>query len=224
LRGVEGFEGLVSGAEGALRVAAFVDFLAQIATRIDAEDLWGDGPAILTAGGSAFYDIVARRFASLDLRREKSVLIRSGCYLTHDSKMYDLAFDEIARRMPDFARIGRPAPALEVWTYVQSRPEPTRALVTMGKRDAAYDPFLPEPKLWYRPGTAPRHPQALTGHVCVSLNDQHGYLDVPVDSPLRVGDMVGFGVSHPCLTFDKWRVMPIVDRDYGVVEAIRTFF
>lgn len=224
LRGVEGFEGLVSGAEGALKVTAFVDFLAKIAESVDAENLWGEPPAILTAGGSAFYDIVARRFSSLALTREKITLIRSGCYLTHDSKMYDLAFDQIAHRMPEFAREGRPQSALEVWAYVQSRPEPTRVLVTLGKRDTAYDPFLPEPKFWYRPGSAPRAPQALAGHVCVSLNDQHGYLDVPADSPLHVGDMVGFGVSHPCLTFDKWRVMPIVDRDYGVVDAIRTYF
>ena len=41
---------------------------------------------------------------------------------------------------------------------------------------------------------------------------------------LRVGDMVGFGISHPCTTFDKWDVMAVVDDDYNVVSAIKTFF
>ena len=46
----------------------------------------------------------------------------------------------------------------------------------------------------------------------------------PAESPLTVGDMVAFGVSHPCTTFDKWQYMFIVDNNYRVVSAIRTFF
>jgi D-serine dehydratase len=49
-------------------------------------------------------------------------------------------------------------------------------------------------------------------------------MKVPEDSPLAVGDMVGFGISHPCTTFDKWQVVPLVDDDYTVVSAIKTFF
>ena len=224
LRGVEGFEGLMSGAGAALRVTHFLDFLASIATMIDAEDLCADGRLMLTAGGSAFYDMVVEKFRGLNLKRPKSILTRSGCYITHDSAMYEAHFDAIAERSSMLAELGRPEPALEVWAYVQSRPEPTRVLVTMGKRDVSYDPHLPMPRLWYRPGAAPRRPQKLAGHVCVNLNDQHGYLDVPADSPLQVGDMVGFGISHPCLTFDKWQMIAFVDADYNVVDAIRTYF
>jgi D-serine dehydratase len=56
------------------------------------------------------------------------------------------------------------------------------------------------------------------------MNDQHAYLDLPADSPLAVGDMIGLGISHPCLTFDKWQVIPVVDDSYNIVSAIRTFF
>jgi D-serine dehydratase len=56
------------------------------------------------------------------------------------------------------------------------------------------------------------------------LNDQHAYLDVPPDSPLAVGDMVAVGISHPCTTFDKWRILPIVDDAYNVMDAVMTFF
>lgn len=224
LRGVEGFEGLHSGPEAALRVTHFLDFLADIARMIDAEDLCADGPMILTAGGSAFFDMVVEKFRGLNLKRPKTIMTRSGCYITHDSQMYEAHFDGIAERSNLLAELGRPEAALEVWAYVQSRPEPTRVLVTMGKRDVSYDPHLPLPKLWYRPGTSPRAPAKLSGHVCVNLNDQHGYLDVPADSPLQVGDMVGFGISHPCLTFDKWQLIAMVDGDYNVVDAIRTYF
>ena len=58
----------------------------------------------------------------------------------------------------------------------------------------------------------------------VEMNDQHLYMDVPVSAPLTIGDMVAFGISHPCLTFDKWQVIPIVDDDCNVVSAIWTFF
>jgi D-serine dehydratase len=224
LRGVEGFEGLLSGADAALRVTHFLDFLGQIATMVDAEDLCAEGPIVLTAGGSAFYDMVVDKFRGLNLKRPKTILTRSGCYLTHDAAMYEPAYDSIQQRSPLLAELGRPEQALEVWAYVQSRPEPTRVLVTMGKRDVSYDPFLPVPRFWHRPGSAPRAAQKLSGHVCVNLNDQHGYLDVPADSPLQVGDMVGFGISHPCLTFDKWPLIVFVDDDYNIVDAIKTFF
>jgi len=225
LRGVEGFEGVISGADGPAKIDAFLDFLAEIARKIDAEDLAGPGPLILTAGGSAFYDLVVAKFAALNLRRRSMILTRSGCYLTHDSRMYENAFQAIAARSPEIAARGRPAHALEVWAYVQSRPEPTRAIVTMGKRDVSHDRDLPIPLLWHRPGARSGSPAALgADHVCVALNDQHGFLDLPASSPLAVGDLVGFGISHPCLTFDKWQLIYVVDDDYRIVEAIRTYF
>jgi D-serine dehydratase len=45
-----------------------------------------------------------------------------------------------------------------------------------------------------------------------------------VVAELPVGDMVGFGISHPCLTFDKWQVLCLVDDDYTVTGAVKTFF
>jgi len=49
-------------------------------------------------------------------------------------------------------------------------------------------------------------------------------MTVPIESPLQVGDLVSFGVSHPCLTFDKWQHLYVVDDNYNVISAIRTFF
>ena len=228
LRGVEGFEGLFPGSAEAKAdaVAGFLDFLVEIAVAVEREGLFAQGPLLLSAGGSAFYDMVVARFARAGLAREVRVVTRSGCYLTHDSGLYAHAFDDLMRRSPDLARLNAgPEAALEVWAYVQSRPEPGKVLLTLGKRDVSYDE-MPVALRWFRPGGGfGRAPAALEpGHTVTGLNDQHCHMTVPARSPLAVGDMVAFGISHPCLTFDKWQVIPMIDDAYNVVGAIRTFF
>jgi len=228
LRGVEGFEGLIGGKtpeDAEAGVGGFLDFLSGIAEAAIAEDLFAPGPIILSAGGSAFYDLVVERFSRERFGCETLVLTRSGCYLTHDSLLYRRAFERLTERTPAAGRLGEGLkPALEVWAYVQSRPEPTKAICTMGRRDVSSDTDMPVPLLWYRPGdNAPPAPIALD-HVVTGLNDQHTHLALPAESPLRVGDMIAFGVSHPCTTFDKWQVLYLVDDAYGVTGAVRTFF
>jgi D-serine deaminase-like pyridoxal phosphate-dependent protein len=39
-----------------------------------------------------------------------------------------------------------------------------------------------------------------------------------------VGDVVELGLSHPCTVFDKWPLIPVVDAQERVVDAIRTVF
>ncbi len=115
--------------------------------------------------------------------------------------------DETALRLPP----GGSKPALEVWAYVQSRPESGRTILTMGKRDVSYDASLPVPLHWYRPGAMVRPEPMPRGHAVLALNDQHCHLGTPGESPLQVGDMVGFGIGHPCTTFDKWGLLMVVD-------------
>jgi D-serine dehydratase len=226
LRGVEGFEGLFHGAdadETANEVSRFLGFLIEITIDCQRCGLFAPGPLILSAGGSAFYDLVVQQFNAAGIDRDRLVLTRSGCYLTHDSVLYRDADAALRRRTPQADDLGAGLmPALEVWAYVQSRPEPQKALLTMGKRDVSYDE-LPVPLFWCRPGMAA--PQTMpASHVVSGLNDQHCHMAIPADSPLSVGDMVGFGISHPCLTFDKWQVICLVDDDYTVTGAVKTFF
>jgi len=114
-------------------------------------------------------------------------------------------------------------PALQLWAYVQSVPESMRAIVTLGKRDAAFDAGLPTPALHYRPGGSA--PAAVPGSwELTKMMDQHAYLRIAEGDDVRVGDMIGFDISHPCLTFDKWRYLPIVDGNYQVIDVAQTFF
>ena len=46
----------------------------------------------------------------------------------------------------------------------------------------------------------------------------------PAQVEIAVGDIVSFGVSHPCTAFDKWRLVYRVDDAYDVINAHETFF
>ncbi|MGC2582484.1 MAG: amino acid deaminase, partial [Acidobacteriaceae bacterium] len=114
-------------------------------------------------------------------------------------------------------------PALKIWAYVQSRPEAEKAIVTMGKRDVAFDAGLPVPALRFRPGERQPHPAPVHWRV-TKIMDQHAFLDIQPEDDLRVGDMLAFDILHPCLTFDKWRTILIVNARYDVVDIAETWF
>ena len=94
----------------------------------------------------------------------------------------------------------------------------------LGKRDIGEDVARPTPLAWARPG-ADAAPLPLSEvHRVVRLDDQHAYLDVPAESSLQPGDLIGFGISHPCTTFDKWKLLYIVDDALVVTGSVRTYF
>jgi D-serine dehydratase len=218
LAGIEVYEGVLKE-EADIR--AFLRRAVESHARLTAEGRFSRTPAILTGAGSAWYDVVAEEFATAQESAE--VVLRPGCYLTHDVGVYRAAQEEIQVRNPVARAMGSGLlPALRIWAYVQSIPEPERAIIGMGKRDAAFDAGLPEPALHYRPGTPTPRP-APTHWAVTGMMDQHAYLAIS-PGELVVGDMIGFDVSHPCLTFDKWRHIPVVDADFNVLDVIQTFF
>jgi D-serine dehydratase len=228
LRGVEGFESFLrksSPEETVLSIHSFLDTMTELARACEAEGLFRDAPILLSAGGSSSFDLVVKAFSEVKLRRPTLVLLRSGCYLTHDSLMFTAAFNQMKLRSPAIAALGEGLrPVIEVWAYVQSRPEAQLIIAGLGKRDVSHDD-MPVPLAWFRPGGGAARPSAMPpGYRITRLDDQHGYLEIPRDSPLVVGDMVGFGISHPCLTFDKWRVLHLANADYTILDTVRTYF
>ena len=223
LAGIECFEGILGDIPAVDRL---LDDVLAVAIAAAKDGLFAKhAPIVLSAGGSAFYDRVGEHFASAEFGGRPLIkLIRSGCYLTHDTLGYAASHERILRETKLKLPLGRLEAALEVWAYVQSRPEPTKAILTMGKRDVSHDAGLPAPIHWFRPGKMSKPEPMPFGHQVTALNDQHCHMAVPRESPLAVGDMVGFGIGHPCTTFDKWQLMMIVDEDYAVIDAIRTFF
>jgi D-serine dehydratase len=226
LHGIECFEGVYSGrsTDDAGKADAVLDAALAAAVAIHDAGLLATSPALLSAGGSAFFDLVAQRFGASGLPEAFTPVLRSGCYLTHDSLHYRRIFEHIRERSPELASAPGLESALEVWGSVQSRPEAGLVLVNLGKRDISHDIELPVAELWLPTGSdAPPQPVP-QDHRVASLADQHLFLAVPHTSPLKVGDLVSFGVAHPCTTFDKWPLLFVVDDDYRVLSAIRTFF
>ncbi|MBU3738448.1 MAG: amino acid deaminase [Rhodoferax sp.] len=226
LAGIECYEGSLASCrheEDRAGVAALMARLQETASDCEREDLFECDEVLLTAGGSAIFDLVADHLGS-PLNRPTRRVLRSGCYLTHDHLQYRRHLQCVGERLRMTETL---RPALEVWSVVQSCPEPGLALLSMGKRDVSYDLEMPAP-VW-RAHAGQGRAEAVPGHWSIAaLNDQHAYLKYDPGSPLaqqpQVGQRVGCGISHPCTTFDKWRWMPVVDDDYRVVDAVSIHF
>ena len=168
--------------------------------------------------------MVAEEFAEVKIGPSREVVLRPGCYLTTDAGIYKKAQERVMACNPVARQMHTSLlPALQVWAYVQSLPERGRAIIALGKRDAAFDAGLPVPVLHYRPRG--QHPApAIAGWRLTKMMDQHAYMEIGEGDDIRVGDMIGFDISHPCLTFDRWRYLALVDGDYNVLDLIETFF
>jgi D-serine dehydratase len=225
LTGVEGFEGLARAGDGGDRepvVREFLAFLIQIAAALDERDLFDSAEVLLTAGGSAFFDVVVEVLTGARLSRPTRVMLRSGCYLSEDWGLYRNALADLHARTgsssPDLE------PALEVWAQVLSVPEPGLLILSAGRRDFGQDAGNPVALTHVPRGTAERRSLRDAGWTMAAASDQHAHMSVPDHHGVAVGDLVALGPSHPCTTFDKWRTLYLVDDDYTVTETVPTFF
>lgn len=197
LVGVSGYEAALGQDGSPAARAAVREYVAELrAAVLRLAGLFETDEVVVTAGGSTYPDLVAEGLTGWSRPGVRTVL-RSGCYLAHDDGLYH-------RTSPLPLR-----PALTVWSQVASRPEPGLALVTMGRRDVSFDAGLPVPR------TLPRT-------TVTALADQHAFLRG--DDAVAVGDWLEFGISHPCTTFDRWQLIPVLADDGRVVEVVRTFF
>jgi D-serine deaminase-like pyridoxal phosphate-dependent protein len=220
LVGVGGYEGTIGTArdpDTVGRVDAFLTALAEALTRLQGQGLAAVDQPILSAGGSVWFDRVARLLGPRAADGSTSVVLRSGCYVTHDHGLYEKASPTRA----DVASAPEFRPALEVWATVVSRPEAGLVLVDAGRRDLSHDAGLPRPlRSRGRDGAV----VSLADAAVTALSDQHAFIAVHPSAQLRVGDLVALGISHPCTTFDRWPLLLATDDADVVVGAVRTYF
>lgn len=216
LRGVSGYEGALGHdrSETALgAVRTYCERLAALGER--ARDL-AEGPAWITAGGSAYPDLVAAAIAEVPGTR---AVLRSGAYIVHDSGFYrGISPLDRDRGLPEREAL---LPAMHAYARVVSQPEPGLALLDAGKRDVPFDEGLPVPLAVSDTLGGVERP--LSAEV-TALNDQHCFLRWDGEAPVAIGDVVTLGLSHPCTAFDKWRLIPVLDAGGIVTEAVETFF
>ncbi len=224
LVGVELYEGVLSE-EPAIR-----SLLQHVLARTQAlalQNKFKEPRVILSGAGSAWFDVVAEEFGNKSLANNQTlqVILRPGCYLTHDVGVYLNAEKRIQASNPVAREMGRSLlPALQLWAYVQAVPEANRAIVALGKRDAAFDAGMPITSLHYRAGISRAPQPAPSDWKITAMMDQHAFMSIPTGADIEVGDMLAFDISHPCLTFDKWRQVLLVDEAYQVTGAVQTLF
>jgi D-serine dehydratase len=224
LGGIECYEGGLARCDSehdAREVTALVRRVMEAAKACDAQGLFAGEEILLTAGGSALFDLVMPLLRTQGLSKPVRGVLRSGCYVTHDHGHYARLLAQVERREGLQSSL---LPAMEVWSLVQSVPEPGLALLTCGRRDIGFDIEMPIPLRHVARGSRVVA-DSPAGWKVSALNDQHAYLRFdPTATTPRVGDMVALGISHPCTTFDKWRWMAVVEDDWSVSGAIQTWF
>ncbi|WP_168016626.1 amino acid deaminase [Halomonas salinarum] len=229
LAGLEGYEGVVTadGGEPAVAIRRYAWRMVEAARALEEAGLIEVETALITASGSAWYDLIAEVFHEASLGACFVSVLRPGCYVVHDHGLYRQAQRGVLERQP--ALEPGLAPALEIFAQVQSLPEPGLAVVAMGKRDIGADQ-LPEALRRYREGGSGAQTLSVAGWEVVKLMDQHAFVRLPATADendggeVHIGDIVAFGASHPCLTFDKWRRVCRVDTALNVIEEMPTCF
>jgi D-serine dehydratase len=219
--GVETYEAIIAGELDA-RLNRIDKLMGEVRTLTGILDATGllepEEEILVTAGGSLFFDrVVAGLAGGWSDSRPVRIVLRSGSYVTHDGDEYE-QLSPLAGRSTGGPRLEQ---ALELWARVLSRPEPELAVLGFGRRDVAHDRALPAP-FAIRDGdrNVPIHMPDMTVY---ALNDQHARARIRADLRLAPGDRVGFHISHPCTTFDNWRLVPTVDDEYAVTGAVRCY-
>ncbi|NIF33543.1 amino acid deaminase [Enterobacter sp. Cy-643] len=220
LRGLELYEGVLHGENPQPKIEALLQEAAVLACRMER---YVDGEFLLTGAGSVWYDVVCNIWLAAEKPANCRIAIRPGCYITHDGGIYQEAQDQLMARDRIACDLGGDlVSALELVAMVQSVPESDRAIVNFGKRDSAFDAGLPQPIAHYRQGkplASPSETIETTG-----IMDQHAMLKFKPGADVQVGDILVFSTSHPCLTFDKWKALLLVDDEYNVLDELETAF
>jgi D-serine deaminase-like pyridoxal phosphate-dependent protein len=218
LAGATGFEGTICDDRTPAcldEVRAFLDRLASLTVRLRTDGLVETEEAWVSAGGSAFFDLVIERLGPSGIADR--VLLRSGSYIAHDAVK-----NERVSPFADHDPESRFRSAIEVWGAVLSRPEPDLAILGFGRRDVPFDQDPPVPFTMRRPSG--EHLDVAGCLVVERLNDQHAYCRMGPEVSIDPGDLIGCGISHPCTAFDKWRVIPVLDDGDRVIDAVATYF
>ena len=221
LAGIAGYEGTIGAVREPVVLQAVDDFLTQLRTLADeliAAGLLPQRDAVVTVGGSLFFDRVATVLGPWGRTRAAAVVLRSGCYLIHDHGLY-------AAGTPAAAGVtGAPRleAALAVWARIVSSPEPGLALADAGRRDLSYDAGMPVPLERVRGGE--RLTLSATDAHVSALSDQHTFIRLRPELDIVTGDLIRLGISHPCTTLDRHRAVFLLDDDDHVTGVVATEF
>ncbi len=229
LAGVATYEGAVASPDPvATRAAIAVLMERTIAAFARIRAIEPVAPLLISAGGSAYFDLVIAALSPVaQADGNAKLLLRSSAIFFSDHGIYARAFAALDARgglvMGDETLPASESfrPALRLWAEVLSRPEPGLAIAGFGMRDVSFDQGLPRLLSGYREGA---ELAGLEGVTVERLNDQHAFLTLPASCDLAVGDILCLGISHPCTCLDRWRTVFGLKQDGTVGRVLRTHF
>ncbi len=209
LVGVAGYEGVVPNSRAEDTITA-VDRHCRLVRDVylEAAKYFETAAPIYSMGGSAFPDRVVEFLPDSGQVPGTRIILRSGCYVTHDHGTY-AAVSPIPGLIP----------AISVRAVVLSTPEQGMAVVGAGKRDLPYDAGLPTFLSARTAEGAEKHGAAAGVR---NLFDHHAVLTGVTG--LDVTDTVDFGLSHPCSAFDRWPEYVLTDGDGHDIDVWHTDF
>jgi D-serine dehydratase len=231
LRGVATYEGSVEGLTEMARIES-IDALLALVSRLFLH-LRRIAPAdslIISAGGSLYFDRVIEALGPVVKKDTNSfLLLRSGAIFFYDHGIYRRGLAAMDRRgglLVGKYRVSAEhsfRPALKLWAEVLSLPEPGLAICGFGMRDVSFDQGMPVPLAIFRDGLLKTEydPSSLS---VIKLNDQHAFLRLEKSPNLSIGDVVAFGISHPCTCFDRWRQFYVLSDDQRISGVCQTLF
>jgi D-serine deaminase-like pyridoxal phosphate-dependent protein len=225
LAGVSLYEGVVAGDTREAREAAVRELAtttrAIVARLAPLLDRAGIDEIVVSGGGSTYPDVVADELGKpWDAALPVRVVLRSGAYITHDHGIYERGSPFGMRAEPGAPRL---EPAIEVWAPVLSAPEPGLAIAGAGRRDLPVDQDLPV-VIKVRDDATGAVRTAEPGFTIERLNDQHAFIALADAAHVAVGDLIAFGISHPCTAFQLWREALVVDDDDRIREVYELRF
>ena len=173
-----------------------------------------DGEAIVSAGGSAYFDRVRRAFGGRD---DVVCVLRSGCYVTQDGGFYE---ERLAARRPRAAASAGCATRSRSGARSSRARSPTSRSSSFGKRDVPFDLGAAAAAARARAATAPVAGVRRRGGRAV---DQHAHVRLDPAAELAVGDLLGAEISHPCGAFERWKLLFVVNDERRVTGGVLTF-
>lgn len=185
---------------------------------------------IISGGGSEFFDLVVFYIRKFNKFKKTRIIIRPGSYIAygHGYYMSVLKKLDIRKKILIKNKIYKASelfsPSLELWAYIISQQDDGKAILNFGKRDVSYDLGLPIPLAIYRNSKLIKKIEKNNKIKIFKLNDQHAFIKFNKGFDIKVGDLLKFGVSHPCITLDNWNTLFMINSNYLIKEGIKTFF
>ena len=192
-------------------------------------NIYKDKENIITGGGSEYFDLVTSYFKEYNFKNNPKLILRPGSFVAYGHGHYEKKINYLSKRNL-IDRLSKKnniffEPSLLLWSHIISIKDDGIAIINFGKRDVSFDLGNPIAINIYRNSKKLKEIKNISSNLKVfRLNDQHAFLKFNPNVKLHIGDLISFGISHPCTTFDKWRYVYIVDKKFYIIDTLKTFF